>query len=222
MLSDCPTRRALITGSLAAAGLGGCDRIFARKTGEYGFRIVLGLVVEGRPVTVEAVRKVVSWEHHGWVPTANRSYENLFGDAASIAIGDLTLFLTRGGYQQFRDGPVEPTGLWTPYTVYRRRDIANPPDWTEPQTGLSMELSPEDLPVLVTAMGSDPASVQIVTPEVLPDRLPGVRLGRSWVEWTRRPPTRSDVRRRLPWAYDEGRKPQIYPHVDADRHLFGL
>lgn len=221
MSADHLTRRALITASLGAAGLTGCERALAQRTSEYGFRIVLELVVNGRPVSIEAIRKVVSWRHHGWVPTSNRTYSNYYGDAVAIDFADLTLFLTMGGYRQDYDGQIAPTDVWTPYTVYRRRGIEKPPLWSQPQSGLSLDLEPEELPVLVTIRGGDPDSISIVPPRALSERIPGLGLGRSRVEWTRKSPSRTDVRQRLPWAYDGSRQPEIYPHVYADPNLFG-
>lgn len=218
-----PTRRAVIATGAAAAALAGCEQALARKTSEYGFRLEMALIVAGRQINVESVRKVVSWEHYSWVPTSNQSYSNCFGDAAPVDIGQRTLFVTRAGYRQFGEGPREPTDLWTPQSVYRLRGNGAPPRWTEPRRGLALNLAPEELPVMVTfADLDDPQSIRIVRPDELSDLFPGVRLGRCKVEWTRDRPTRTDVRQRLPWAYDDRRKPEIYPYVYADKHLFGI
>lgn len=222
MSADQLTRRRLITASLTAFSLGGCERAFAHKTGEYGFRIVLELIDKDRPVFIEAVRRVVSWKHYGWVPSSNQSYSNCHGDAVPIEFGDQTLWLTKGGYRKnYFDGKIEPTDLWTPYSVYRRRGIESPPLWSQSQPGLSLDLAPQELPVLVTIKGNNRGTIRMVEPSALSERISGVRLGRCRVEWTREAPTRTDVRQRLPWVYDGSRQPEIYPHVYADPNLFG-
>ena len=119
---------------------------------------------------------------------------------------------TKGGF-------LRPTDLWTSYSVYHRRGIENPLCWSQPQSCLSLDLEPEELPVLVTTKGNDRGTIR-VAPSALSERLPDVRLGRCRVEWTRNAPARTDLRQRLPWAYDGSRQPEIYQHVYADPNLF--
>lgn len=222
MIAPHPTRRTLITTAVLAAGLGGCERALAYKVDALGFRLRLELFVGGQRRLVEAVRRIESWSYYGWVPTANRSFRNDFGDAIPIDIGSRTLFLTRAGYQQLLDGPREPTGVWTPELVYRARGIKNPPNWARRQPGLAVDLSFDELPVFVTLTDiANPNSIMIINPETVAEHFPGVRFGRSRVEWTRDPPTRTDIRKRLPWVYDDSPKREVYPFVWADRFMFG-
>ncbi|RYG17074.1 MAG: hypothetical protein EON96_07505 [Caulobacteraceae bacterium] len=219
----------LATG-LAVTTLGGCDHALARKLKQYCFRLKMGLIIDGEARTIESVRRSESWSHYSWVPAANRSFSRLIGSATPVDIGARTLFLTMAGYQQYNgsrmshygDGPRAPTGTWTPYSVYGDRGVEDAPDWSGGDKSFVLEVEPHELPVLATFTdASDPRSIVLVRPEALATFFPGVRFGRSTVEWTRSAVTRTDIRRRLPWAYDNKGKPEIYPYVEAGRYFFG-
>lgn len=224
------TRRSLIAAGVASSALVGCAPMLGRKVSDYGCRLRMALVIDGRSRVIESVRRFETWEHYSWVPTANPSFGFHHGQATPIDIGARTLFVTMLGYQQFNgmrmshygDGPREPTGVWSPDQVYRDRGVADPPDWSEPRPGLSLDLAPHELPVLVTFEDvADPWSIRLVRPEALPAVFPNVRFGRSSVEWTRARATRTDVRERLPWAYRDRQAPSIAPYVEANRTMFG-
>ena len=190
----------------------------------------MGLVINGEARIIESVRRSESWRYYSWVPTANTTFDRLIGSAVPIDIGARTLFLTMAGYQQYNgsgmshygDGPRAPTGIWTPYSVYSDRGVEDAADWSRGDKSFVLEVEPHELPVLVTFTdASDPQSIVLVKPEELTTIFPGVGFGRSTVEWTRSAVTRTDIRRRLPWAYDNKGKPEIYPYVEAGRYVFG-
>lgn len=229
------TRRSLIVG-LSATALGGCEWMVGRKVGQYSFRLRMGLIVGGRERVIESVRAVEHWEHHSWVPTANSGFGQVRGQATPIEIANRTLFLTMAGYQQFNgmamsyygDGPREPSGIWTPYLVYQDRGLEAPHDWSQHHPGLVLRLASHELPVLVTFEdNADPQSIRLVRPEELSTLFPEVAFGRSTVEWTRARPTRTDIRKRLPWVYAKsgdpgyGRLPHLAPFVEAGPLVFG-
>lgn len=211
------SRRAFTAGlAVAAGGLHGC----AEVTDLYGFRLDIQLLLPNGVINVVAVRRVKEVRYYDWVPTANRSYFPIRGQAIPVDLAGRTLFFTMCGYTLEQKGESDRTlrGSWLPTGWH-----SSPYAWRDAPESLVVELKPLEIPAMVVF--DNPAivdTIRVVMPSELPQEFPGVRIGRCTVRPSRDKPTMTDVKQRLPWLEDNRSKPELGDSVYADRYMFGL
>ncbi|WAC60290.1 hypothetical protein [Brevundimonas sp. SL130] len=228
MLANSISRRAVIGSLLAgASGLQGC----AEVKDLYGFRLDVRLHLPNRHIDVHAVRRQAEVRYYDWVPTANRSYSPVSGQAVPVDIDGRTLFITRTGFQQwsdknhrfsyYGDGERVIGSTWTPEIIYRDRRLLFPPDWGS--SGEIIDIQPHEMPALAVFDDTKrPETIRIIPPNNLGDEFPGLRLGRCTVRPSAEKTSKTDVRERLPWLNEQNRSlPDLGDHVYPDEDMFG-